>query len=173
MPGQPTGPKVPLPAVGWRLPKKALSPFSSGSHLMPVPDFRAPSCPVGLFPQGSCFTRAPAAIVACCYFLHPLGNSLCIFSASWYQENHRGVRRPFLALQGTALLPSESIAVMGPRGWGRVSVATFPVHPLVLCGASAGCKLGAVLPFPATRQEVGLNPSVPPTPATSRKKRFP
>lgn len=132
MPGQPTGPKVPLPAVGWRLPQKALPPLSSGSHLVPVPDFHAPSCPVGVVSSGLVLHPGQQPSWTAAVSSTPWE----IFSASWCQENLRGLRRPFLGLQGTALLPSESIAIMGPGGWGGGSVVTFPVHRLVLCGAS-------------------------------------
>lgn len=68
-----TGPKVPLPAVGWWLPQKALPSFSSGSHLMPVRDFHAPSCPVGVVSSGLTLRPGPSSHRGLLLFPLPLG----------------------------------------------------------------------------------------------------
>lgn len=105
MPGQPTGPKVPLPAVGWRLPQKALPPFSSGSHLMPVRDFHAPSCPVGVVSSGLMLHPGPSSHRGLLLFPPPLGKFFLPLGIRRISEVSEGPSWAYRALPSCLLSP--------------------------------------------------------------------
>lgn len=99
-----------------------------------------PSWPIRVVSSG--LTLRP---VANCSFLHPLGNSLRVFSAMLCQESHEGLKMPFLALRGHCLPAFGVHSGCGQEagGWARVRVALcvlwFCMEPAQ--GANWSCLL--------------------------------